>query len=281
MFSKLLKYEFKSTSRVMWLLYLGLIGLALLLGIVVRIGDVFGLVEYQSSGLYMNEEAVNTIVKTLLIFLGISYFLVMNAVFVITTVMIILRFYRNILGDEGYLMHTLPVSTTSLLNSKLTISFVWMIMAVASVVLSFFVFSITSGFLGYLIREGELVRVIKDVIEGVNWGTFTLFIITSIVSLISGILMFYFSMAIGNLANKNKFLFSVLAYLAINTVFSIFTSIMMVVGGNMIFDGFYGDYDPLTFTNTMITATLIMSAVIGVVSYLGTNWILRNKLNLA
>ena len=49
----------------------------------------------------------------------------MIAVTVMTTVVMVLRFYRNLLRDEGYLMHTLPVSVHSLVWSKLIVSLCW------------------------------------------------------------------------------------------------------------------------------------------------------------
>ena len=278
MLGKLLKYEFKSTSRVMWLLYLGLIGVALMLGIIVRVGDFAGMTEYSSSYINMNSEAMNSVLRILLIFLGISYFLVLTAVMVITTVMIVLRFYRNILGDEGYLMHTLPVPTTHLLTSKLLISVIWMLLAGASAVVSGFVFMVSSGFLGFLIREGELIRVIKEVFEVLPWTTVILTLVSGLIGIVSSILLFYLSMAIGNMANKNKFLFSVLAYLGLQTVLSIVASIVMVVGGGALFEQIY---EAETFFNTINITTIIINVLTAVGCFIATDWILKRRLNLA
>ena len=278
MLGKLLKYEFKSTSRVMWLLYLGLIGVALMLGIIVRVGDFTGITEYSSTYINMNNEAMNSVLRILLVFLGISYFLVLTAVMVITTVMIVLRFYRNILGDEGYLMHTLPVPTTHLLTSKLLISVIWMLLAGASAVVSGFVFMVSSGFLGFLIREGELIRVIKEVFEVLPWTTVILTLVSGLIGIVSSILLFYLSMAIGNMANKNKFLFSVLAYLGIQTVLSIVASIVMVLGGTALFEQVY---EAETFFNTINITSIIINVLTAVGCFIATDWILKRRLNLA
>ncbi len=47
--------------------------------------------------------------------------LALIAAVVTTIVLMILRFYRNLMTDEGYLMFTLPVSTTELICSQLIV----------------------------------------------------------------------------------------------------------------------------------------------------------------
>ncbi len=280
MFGKLLKYEFKSTSRIMWLLYVGLIGVALLLGLVVRVGDVFDLadVDYSYSGIFMENEAMSKLLSTVLTFLGIAYFLVLTAMMVITTVMIVLRFYRNLLGDEGYLMHTLPVSTTKLIVSKLIISLLWMVFAGIATILSAFVFAVSSGFLGYLIKEGRLLEVIKEVLGMTNWGSVTLVLLSILVETVGSILMFYLSMAIGNMANKNKGIISVLAYLGISTVLSIVLAVLMVNGGQYLMENIY---EAKEFFNTTSIVSIIMNGIVAVGCFVGTDYILKKKLNLA
>ena len=52
------------------------------------------------------------------------YMGVMMAAFVVTAVILIQRFYKNLLGSEGYLMFTLPVTVTQHLLSKTIIAVV-------------------------------------------------------------------------------------------------------------------------------------------------------------
>ena len=56
-----------------------------------------------------------------------AYFAIGVAIGVVCIVTIIQRFTKNLLGREGYLMHTLPVHPEQLVASKLISSMVWVI----------------------------------------------------------------------------------------------------------------------------------------------------------
>ena len=43
----------------------------------------------------------------------------------VVSIYIAVRFYKNLYTDEGYLMHTLPVTPRQLLVSKLTVGSLW------------------------------------------------------------------------------------------------------------------------------------------------------------
>ena len=106
MLSKLLKYEFKATCRIYGGLYLAILAAAALLGAFFRFPAL-------ASDFPI---AVVTIV----------YLMLCVAIAVITALTIIQRFTRNLLGREGYLMHTLPVTPAQLILSKLISSVVWL-----------------------------------------------------------------------------------------------------------------------------------------------------------
>ena len=55
---------------------------------------------------------------------------IVMAICVVTFIMTIQRFYKNMLGREGYLMFTLPVSVSKLIWSKLIVVMVWIILSV-------------------------------------------------------------------------------------------------------------------------------------------------------
>ena len=106
MLTKLLKYEFKATGRVYGGLYLAILAAAALLGLSFRF-PIF---------------LVHTAPIAVLM---IIYLALVVAIVVMTVFTIVQRFTRNLLGREGYLMHTLPVSSVQLILSKLISSMVW------------------------------------------------------------------------------------------------------------------------------------------------------------
>lgn len=114
MLKQLLKYEFKATKRLYFGLYLALALLSVVLGVTFR----------QEHAL-----AHSTSFQNLEVILMIVYVSVILAIAVLCFVNTIQRFYQNLLGREGYLMHTLPVTETQLILSKLITSMVWVLSA--------------------------------------------------------------------------------------------------------------------------------------------------------
>ena len=112
MLKQLLKYEFKATKRRYFGLYLALALLSVVLGVTFR----------QEHAL-----AHSTSFQNLEVILMIVYVSVILAIAVLCFVNTIQRFYQNLLGREGYLMHTLPVNENQLILSKLFTSMVWVL----------------------------------------------------------------------------------------------------------------------------------------------------------
>lgn len=112
MLKQLLKYEFKATKSLYFGLYLALALLSVVLGVSFR----------QEHAL-----AHSTSFQNLEVILMIVYVSVILAIAVLCFVNTIQRFYQNLLGREGYLMHTLPVTETQLILSKLITSMVWVL----------------------------------------------------------------------------------------------------------------------------------------------------------
>ena len=112
MLKQLLKYEFKATKSLYFGLYLALALLSVVLGVSFR---------------QENARAHSTSFQNLEVILMVLYLSVIFAIAVLCFVSTVQRFYKNLLGREGYLMHTLPVTETQLILSKLITSMVWVL----------------------------------------------------------------------------------------------------------------------------------------------------------
>ena len=273
MLGKLVKYEFKSTSRVMWFLYGALIVVGALLGFMLRIDEES--FDLSLMPFYASSETGQRALQIALGSLGVIYFMMIQAIFIMTVIMIITRFNKNLLGGEGYLMHTLPVKTHNLILSKGIVAIIWGAIAILAGVLSGLFFSITSGILGLIIKENAWEQIWRAIEEIMGLNT-VLFLIAIVIGCIATVLAFYFAMAIGNLANKNKFLYAVLAYVGIQIVLSVVFSIIGINGGG-VFGLLIGPESLRGFLITSIVEQLILC----VGFFFGTNYILKNKLNLA
>lgn len=107
MLKNLLKYEFRATARTYGGIYLALLAAAGLIGFSLR-GD-------------------RVAAQSHVFEIGVTiYSLLVMALVIVTIVTVIQRFTKNLLGREGYLMHTLPVTEAQLVGSKLISSAVWL-----------------------------------------------------------------------------------------------------------------------------------------------------------
>lgn len=130
-------------------------------------------------------------------------------VFVGTIIYVVAYFRRNLLRDEGYLMHTLPVSPLQLYGSKLLTGTVF-------VYLSVFVGYLCFGIGNLRFRYSVLEEILKDTADR---KTFLLMVITFLVVVPLLLCQFYSSLVLGytwkmHSANPvNRDLLSVLAYI--------------------------------------------------------------------
>ena len=100
-----MKYELKATTRI----FLPLFAAALLSALINRV------IMLLSPGSW---QAPAVISMTL-------YVIILIGMFVMTFIVLIQRFYKNLLSEEGYLMHTLPVNPRVHITGKLLITSLW------------------------------------------------------------------------------------------------------------------------------------------------------------
>ncbi len=94
MLSKLLKYEFKSTGRTFGLCYAGVVAAALLLRILGLLSDSIGFSDTLPRSVVLFTEFLTGLS-------GVAYAVMIVAVCVITFLLILQRFYKNLLSGEG------------------------------------------------------------------------------------------------------------------------------------------------------------------------------------
>lgn len=204
MLGKLMKYEFKATSRML----LPINGAMLLFALINRL---FMELNFFQTG--------NMAISALATVMAVMYVMVIIAAFVITLIVIIQRFYKNLLTDEGYLMFTLPVKAHSHITSKGIVAFVWYLASFVVCALSIFILVVDQNVIDGLSQffTVELPRYFQ--LAGGD-GIAILFEVLALflLSFVSGILMIYCSIALGSLFHNHKILGAFGMYLAINFV---------------------------------------------------------------
>lgn len=262
MFGKLLKYDFRSMFKQFAFIWPAALAVALV--------NHFTLNSFVTSTSEMRQ-TVSGIAM-------LVYVAILVAMFIIALIFTIQRFFKGLLGDEGYLMHTLPVRPWQLISSKLLCAVVTTFLSVVVAILSIFLifpwdaedFQQLFQGLGYLFShwDMEATRVVLSLLE------MLLFVL---VSLATGYLQLYLSMSVGHLFNKNRVAMSVIAFIAINAVASMLLSAL---------PAWHIDFDPMQnlagmdLFQKMIWTAIAVELVHSAVYFIGTEFILRKKLNL-
>ena len=219
MTGKLIKYEFRSGLRYIGIIWPALIVSAVLLGIVLRVmGTVF---PENPQGILSILELIFELVFPLL------YGAIFIAMIVITVFIVLMRFYKGLLGDEGYLMHTLPVKPWELITSKGIVAGAVVVISIICAVLSILILVGINDMTGLIVAAkdffealGEEPRLVLVIIE-------VLFIMVA--GVLESIYQIYAAMAIGQLVDKHRLLASLGAYIGIDVVLTSLASALFVI----------------------------------------------------
>ena len=283
MLSKLLKHEFRATGRKM----LPSLGVLALLGLLASL-SIRGL----------EADIGSDPLRIAMILLIVAFAIAVTVIWIVTLVQMIVRFYSNLLKEEGYLSFTLPASIHELVWAKLIVATVWFFVTALLIVVLTALAIIIGGRMNFddLKAAFEGIDMVLEVMrgEGVTGGILTLFcaeiILSSVCVCLTTCLHFYAAMSLGQMSDNHKALWSVLAFIGISIAFSI--------AANLILKGFAAlgvtprSIDDLfetisTMPDTfhlmnrsmgfMMLGNLVQSAVL----YLITVFSLQRRLNLA
>lgn len=223
MLGKLIKYEMKTVARLLVPLHL------LLLAVSVAGRFYISLFLNQPIFSDVNNGFAAALTATLTAF----YILLLFAVTVITFVyLIILRPHRNLFSDEGYLMHTLPVTVWELIFSKMLVTILWFFIDGILLLASILILNTNEVFLQEL---SELLPMIfGEVCSFLNWPPliFVLwFLVTLLLAFALKFSQILAAMAAGHSMTEHKILFSVLIYIGISMALSLLSGAIGIVTG--------------------------------------------------
>lgn len=269
MLGKVIKNEFKDTWKVLLSLDLALI-----------VVTICGMIALNIFSLKSN---MSGFVVT-----GVSIVYMLGIFAVVTTgfIYLIVRFYKSMYGAEGYLTHTLPVSGFRILNGKLFTAVCWhfisMLLVITSILLlSYSLIANVSGTMGENIPFAQLVKGVETLFGTPVWVMILKMLGYLIMSALSGLLMIYACLSIGQLFHKYKIGAAVVTYIIFYMITQIISFLVML--------GTRSDY---TVVNTYIeagesaammpnmTGAVIQTIVMIIIYYCITAYICNRKLNL-
>ena len=276
MLKKLLKYEFKATARTYGGMYLALLAASVLFG-----GSVW---RWNST----NSEAYSTLVGLL----SLVYTGVIIGTVVVTIMTIVQRFYRNLLGREGYLMHTLPVTETQLVTSKLISSTVWSLCSILAACLSFGILAVL------MMADMDLLEQLPLMWSGIReafarcnmefWEALAFSGVVSFVRMVSAIACIYAACMVGHQFKNHPALAGILSFFVMQYLQGWLEKLLQIGTGvyETIIYSAVGDVGSI---ETAVSAlgymgsamvTLGIAVAFGVFWFGLTVWLMRNKLNL-
>ena len=242
MFWNLVRYEFKNVNK--W--YLALYGAVLALSVIIGL---------QASAIKIlpsqDQESI------MLVFQAFIFGGLIITMSISTLILIIRRFKGSVYERQGYLTLTLPVSEHQIILAKLLGAFLWSLLSTVVFILSIYIFLVT---VDPQIIDAYMIRYFF----GHYLDSIGLSLISYIFSTVAGILCIYLSISIGQLFNEYRTALAVVAYIVIQTILGFITLNLRI------------DFD----YNWMISFEILKDLILSLVFYLGTYYIIKNKVNL-
>ena len=196
MLRKLLKHEFRATARVMLPMYLILLVTALGSNLAGR--KMLG---------------PSDILNILGVLIVMAFAFAICGVLLMSFILMIQRFYKNLLQDEGYLMFTLPVSVHQHIWSKLIVSVVWFAATILAIIAASLIVAYQRGFLWEFFDvlrwffEGPQKLKISETLNGTAY--LVEFAVLMFLSMAAFALQFYAALAAGHSRANHKMVWSV------------------------------------------------------------------------
>ena len=241
MFWNLVRYEFKNINKWYLALYGAVLAISVLIGIFIS----------SLSPSYNPDNTGYLIFFLILVFGGLSVTLWIATIF-----LIIRRFKGSVYDRQGYLTLTLPVSEHQIITAKLLGGLVWSI-------LSYIVFILSILIIFFLTPiEKDFTALYNFISPYLSYGW--LYALSLFVGSIAWILSIYLSISIGQLFNEYRTAMGILAYIVIAIVIGYITFFLRIEN----------DF------HTMIGVEILRDLFLSAIYYLGTYYILKNKVNL-
>jgi len=265
MLSKLIKYEIKATGRIFLPLFLALLMFAGITRFISPLGpEKFDTPAMISMAIYIS---------------------IMVGMFVMTFIMMIQRFNKNLLTDEGYLMLTLPVKPWKHIVSKLLVSMLWIVGSGIAAIISIMIIALKKGDLTKIAVEFATFH--QQVYEylGTSMYLWSFEIILGIlITLASGIMIVYASIAIGHLFSRHKMLASFGAFIALSSLSKILITLISLTPVFTYFSNIHiSSNDFIGMQHVIqwaIACGIIFTGLLCAAYFAVTNFILSKRLNL-
>ena len=269
MVKKLLKYELMYYLRT----------LGLFLPIVLVIGAVTKIFILLDGNNALSSIAIGS--STIMLVISCA------TIVMLSVVVSVIRFYKNMYSAEGYLTFALPITCDQHIFVKLLSSLLCQLVCLLAVVVAV-VIAISGESLNNLVEF--LSYEFREFFEMYGTANSLGFIIEALlillVTAVSNVLLFYACITVGQTAKKNRVLMAIVAYFiyyvitqAIGTVFAITVTVLGSIGVLDALDVWLTDHYAL-MVHSYLCIAIVLSAALIFAFWFVTKKIMSKKLNL-
>ena len=279
MLRKLMKYEIWAMGRILLPLYLLVLVACGALALDFRL----------DKGLSSQGSIVFVI---LLLLFSVS----IMAMLVVSVIMVIQRFYKNLLGNEGYMMFSLPVSTAQNIFSKALSALIWIVLGILTGVACGFILTWFLGDITVFLKDIKGVWALVLISMGKSKARILLCVsfLAIVLSVLGAIIKVYAAFSVGHQWGNHRIFGSILAYIGFEIAEGILSSVLplrsmlmkrieipeSVAGENAVMAGLKGSAAVMEQL-LELSKYVALFALVGILVYGGITWfLLDRRLNL-
>ena len=249
---------------------------------------VFGIVT-AIVGLFEGKEIIDSIIYIIVVSSSMVMLYVSSIVcLVLTGILSVTRFYKNLFTQEGYLTLSLPITYKQHILVKLLVAIICEILTAVVVVVAWLIASISYPDIQYVF--GEIFGSIGELIGLLDVGNIILYTIELIVmlflTLISTNMLYYACITLGQTARKNR-IFSAVGYYFLYYIIVqiISTFITVIITTLAVFDKFtviieFIENNPYLSVHIFFVSYILIAGALTYLYYRIILYVMNNRLNL-
>ena len=269
MLIKLMKHEFRATGRIILPLYLVLL--------VTAVGANF-----TTRGLLSTQYKLLDVLGALLV---MAFVVAIMGVCVMSMVVMVQRFYKNLLGDEGYVMMTLPVSVHQQIWAKIIVSTVWFAATLFMVMLACLVMAYDVGLVSQFFQALFDLFHQLTAYYALNGAALAVeFLALCFVGSAAMCLQFYAALAVGHSRPNHKMAWSVGCFFLFQFIMQMLVSALVIFADATGLDFFLSaqiiHLEGMAAMHAAMLVMIVSVALYGAVFYMVTTYFLKKHLNL-
>lgn len=282
MFAKLLKHEWRASSRLLTVLTLAALGVGVLLTAIFRVLSNYGDVLWDAEGFW-------PLTMIAMIFLAFALYIGLVCYPFATQLLLLYRFYKSRFTDQGYLTFTLPVSSRQILLSSWLHMLIWQLISGAVLMVAVFLIVLIGASTEGLI-DSDMLYALLSLPKGFSEMFQTLasepgaivflvllFLLVLVTVLCTPIQYMVCVVAGCTFAKKHKLLASFGIYYLLSMVIGLVSYVLMIV--TVVLTVMVSDNSVFAFYSLFL-GQLILPAALGIGGYFLSVHLMTKKLNL-